>query len=168
MPTLPGRAQHVVNPKLVDDKRDYGESLKRWTDVAVVDARLEQTIADYSHDRRQHHVQLAQGGRCRRGERHVHVQLVNFHRRRGGQLLVERLSVRLIGAAGRWRARLEQHRGDGHGGRPEQQQVDGLQRRSEPVQAEPVRCRRRDRVREHAQSVAAHMQRSVKRCCSGH
>lgn len=101
MPTLPGRAQHVVNAELVDDERDYGESLKRWPDVAVVGARPEQTLADHSHDRRQHHVQLVQGGRRRRGERHVHVQLVNFHRRRGGQLLVERLSVPLIGAAGR-------------------------------------------------------------------
>jgi len=146
---LPRRGQNEVNAQLVNDEHDYGESLERWPGAAgvTVDARPEQTFADQRHDGRLRHVHLAQGGRRGRGERHVHVQLVDLHRRRGGQLLVERLSVPVVGAAG---AHPVQLRDNDCGGPPEQHHVHGLQRRAEPVQAKPVRCGPRHGVGEHA------------------
>lgn len=130
-----------------------------------MDARPEQTLADQRHDGRLRHVHLAQGGRRGRGERHVHVQLVDIHRRRGGQLLVECLPVPVVGAA---MVHLVQFRENDCGGRPEQHRVHSLQCRAEPVQTKSVRRGPRHRVGEHAQRVAARPQWPVKRCRGRH
>lgn len=70
-------------------------------------------------------MQLAHGRGHRRGEHHVHVQLVHVQRRCGDQLGPQHPVTVAVFTV--------EHGDRGRGGRPEQQDVRGLERDAEPA-----------------------------------